>query len=300
MVSEDNIEFLKEGGRRYILGTPKSQLRRYEKELLSDDWETIREGLEVKLCPAPMPLAASGRDGNETFILCRSAQRKEKEKAIHQRFEERLEKGLLALQASCKKRKQDAKLVSRRVGRLLQANTRASRLFKVDVTEREGASGGGCDVVWSKVDEWRTWSELSEGCYLLRSNVTDWSARDLFAAYVQLTQAELAFRIQKDDLRLRPVWHQTTERVAAHILVCFLAYVLWKSLGQLCKRAGLGDDPRKVLEELSEIVTVDVVMKTRCGTTLRKRCVSRPSDAQQVLLSKLGLHLPDTLKSVEM
>jgi transposase len=262
--------------------------------LLSDDWETIREGLDVKLCPAP--------EGDETFILCRSAQRKEKEKAIHERFEQRLEKGLLALQASCQKRKLDANVVSRRVGRLLGANSRASRLFKIDVKERAGGEGGaaGCDVVWSKSDEWRTWSELSEGCYLLRSNVTDWSAQDLFAAYVQLTQAESAFRIHKDDLRLRPVWHQTKDRVAAHILVCFLAYVLWKSLGQLCKRAGLGDDPRKVLAELSEIVTVDVVMKTRCGTTLRKRCVSRPSDAQNVLLSKLGLRLPETLKSVEL
>ena len=86
MVSEDNIEFLKESGRRYILGTPRGILRRFERELLAEDWQSIRNGLEVKLCAAP--------DGDETFILCRSADRREKEKAMHARFEKRIEEGL--------------------------------------------------------------------------------------------------------------------------------------------------------------------------------------------------------------
>ena len=67
MVSEGNVEFLRERGQRYILGTPKSQLKRFERELVSGGWESVREGLEVKLCPCP--------NGEETFILCRSTDR---------------------------------------------------------------------------------------------------------------------------------------------------------------------------------------------------------------------------------
>ena len=84
------------------------------------------------------------------------------------------------------------------------------------------------------------WAALSEGAYLLRSNITDWSDEQLWKAYIQLTQAEAAFRIQKDQLNVRPIWHQREDRVQAHILVCFLAYVLWKTLAQWQQRARLG------------------------------------------------------------
>ncbi len=97
MTSEDNVEFLKQEGRRYILGTPKSMLRRFEKELLNQEWKQVHEGLEVRLCPAP--------EGEEVFILCRSAERRKKEKAMHERFEKRIEEGLKKIQASCEKRK---------------------------------------------------------------------------------------------------------------------------------------------------------------------------------------------------
>ena len=118
-------------------------------------------------------------------------------------------------------------------------------------------------------------------------------------AYIQLTQAEGAFRIHKSDLSLRPVWHQKEGRVDAHILVCFLAYVLWKTLGQLCRQAGLGDEPRRVLDELRKIRVVDVVMPTQSGTTLRKRCITRPTEHQAILLQRLGLHLPSRLEMTD-
>ena len=134
---------------------------------------------------------------------------------------------------------------------------------------------------------WRDWAALSEGCYLLRSNVTDWSDEELWKAYIQLTEAEAAFRIHKSDLRLRPIWHQKEERVLAHILVCFLAYVLWKTLAQTCQRAGLGHEPRRVFEELGKIQLVDVVLPTRQGTEIRRRCVTQPTDHQAILLTRL-------------
>ena len=138
----------------------------------------------------------------------------------------------------------------------------------------------------------RDWTTLSAGCYLLRTNVLDWTDEELWKTYMQLTEAEAAFRIHKTDLSLRPVWHQKEERVLAHILVCFLGYVLWKTLGQLCRQAGLGDEPRRVLDELAEIRLVDVVLPTRDGRLIRERCVSHPTDHQQILLDHLKLRLP--------
>jgi len=290
MVSAANIEFLREGGRRYIIGTPKSMLRKYEKQLASSDWDPVHEGLEVKLCADP-------EGGSETFILCRSADRKEKEKAMHARFEKRIEEGLTSLAKMAHKRSMTAVQLSHRVGRLLGQNTRAAGAFQTDVI---ADAQGHAQLQWEKVESWRSWARLSEGCYLLRSNVSDWTAADLWRAYMQLTEAENAFRIHKSDLSLRPIWHQKQSRVEAHVLVCFLAYVLWKTLGQMCRRAGLGDEPRKVFDEIAQVQTVDVVLPTRCGKVIRKRCVGRPTEHQALLLYKLGLSLPRHLEIAEM
>ena len=143
-------------------------------------------------------------------------------------------------------------------------------------------------------------AKLSEGCYLLRSNVTDWSGEELWRAYIQLTEAEEAFRLHKSDLVMRPVWHHKQHRVQAHILVCFLAYVVWKTLGLWCQRAGLGDEPRKIFAQLQQISLVDVVLPTRAGIAIHKRCVSRPTDHQAILLQRLGLQIPAHIEFAEM
>jgi transposase len=289
MISEENMESLRQEGRRYIVGTPRPMLKRFEQQLLSEGWEAIREGLEVKRCLGP--------EGAETFILCRSRDRREKEKAMHERFERRIEKGLEKIRLSCQRRRQDPVRVGRRIGALLAGNSRAAGLFDIDVKAEES---GRVTIGWMKVDAWRDWAALSEGCYLLRSNVNDWSAEELWRAYIHLTEAEAAFRIHKSDLWLRPIWHQKEERVQAHILVCFLTYVLWKTLGQLCRRAGIGDEPRRVFDELAQIRVVDVVLPTRQGPVIRKRCVARPTDHQAILLQRLGLHLPSRVRLTSM
>jgi len=289
MISEEHIEFLQQHGRRYLVGTPKSALKKFEQQLLSQDWETVREGLEVKKCPSP--------DGRETFILCRSTDRREKEKAMHERFAKRIREGLEKIAKACERKKQDPLKIAQRVGRLKGLNSRAAGLFNVTLQIRPD---GGVTVTWTEVEEWRAWSELSEGCYLLRSNVDDWSAEELWRTYIQLTEAEAAFRIHKSDLRIRPVWHQKTERVQAHILVCFLAFVLWKTLAQRCRQAGLGDEPRKVLDELKQISLVDVVLPTKSGIEIRKRCVTKPTQHQAIILQRLGLQLPQRLEIHKM
>jgi hypothetical protein len=195
--------------------------------------------------------------------------------------------------AGCGKTNQKPAVVERRLGALLCKNSRARRLFTVEVKEREG---GGCDVIWEKVEANRRWSELSEGCYMLRTNISDWTPEDLWTAYIQLTEAESAFRIQKNDLKLRPIWHQKTERVQAHILVCFLAYVVWKAFAQLCKNAHLGDEPRKIFDEIAQIKMVDVVLQTKDGTKIRRRCIVDPTKPQKVLLAMLRLQIPKQLR----
>jgi transposase len=289
MVSRQNLEFLREGGRRYILGTPRSELKSLERELVAGEWQQVREGLQVKLCEA--------WSGEETFILCRSRSRADKEKAMHERFEKRIEEGLVKIEAGCDRRRQKVATVARRVGRLMERNSRSAALFEVDVVENDK---GAAQLKWHKVEARRRFNELSEGCYLLRSNIRDWTPQRLWEAYIQLTEAESAFRIEKSDLRIRPIWHQREDRVRAHVLVCFLAYVLWKTLGRMCAGSGLGDEPRRVFDELGRIKVVDVVLPTRQGVEIRKRCVTQPTDHQAILLQKLGLRLPDSIQMTQM
>lgn len=286
MMSRDNLEFMQSGDRQYIIGASKATLKRFEQELLKEDWKTVRKGLEVKTCPSP------DRNG-ETFILCRSKDRSEKEKAMHQRFEKRIEASLEKLKSSCQKRKYKKETVDRRIGSIMSKNSRSAGLFQVEVTE----SDNGATVSWSKEERWRAWAELNEGCYLLRTNVVDGSAEDLWKAYIQLTEAEAAFRIHKSDLKIRPVWHQKEDRVLAHILVCFLAYVLWKTLGQMVTAVGLGDEPRRVFDELGRISLVDVVLPTKKDVNIRRRCIRKPTDHQAILLSRLNLNLPRQITS---
>ena len=286
MMSKENLAFMQAEDRRYIIGASKGTLKQCEQALLQTDWKTIREGLEVKLCPNP-------QGDHETFILCRSRDRQAKEKAMHQRFEKRIDEALEKLKVSCGKRRYQKETIDRRVGRIMARNSRAAGLYEVTVTQ----SDQGTSVEWTKKASWRRWAQLSEGCYLLRTNVTDWSAEDLWRAYIQLTEAEAAFRIHKSDLKLRPIWHQKEDRVLAHILVCFLAYVLWKTLSQMTRAAGLGDEPRRIFDELDSIGLVDVILPTRQGVDIRRRCVRKPTEHQAILLSRLGLTMPRQLQN---
>ncbi|TWT98558.1 Transposase DDE domain protein [Stieleria varia] len=262
MVSEDNLKFFRAGNFRYIIGTPKSMLKKFEAELLAKDWHEVRGGLEVKLCKRD-DLAAG-----ECFVVCRSADRRKKDEAILRRSEEKIEARLKTMTERCLKQNRDVQKVEREIGKLLGKNTRAAKLFEVVVKADES---GAAKILWKKITLETDWAKLSAGCYLLRTNVTDWKDEDLWRAYTQLSEAENAFRIHKTDLQLRSIWHQEEDRLEAHLLVCFLAYVLLKSLGRLCARAGLGDEPRRVLEELSEIRPMDVVLPTSAGHEIRRR-----------------------------
>ena len=256
MASRENLSWLRQTGRRYIIGAPKSELKKFA-EALADTagWREVREGVEVKLTRCP--------DTSETVVLCRSAERRGKEQAMHDKFSKRIEAALkrLAGRIARSKRRLDREEVNRQIGRILQQNQRAAQRFKVRLPEDSAPAGFRLEVqVNTSFDDW---AALSEGAYLLRSNVSDWKDEQLWKAYIQLTQAEAAFRIQKDQLKVRPVWHQRSDRVEAHIFVCFLAFVLWKTLEMWQSRAGLGNSPRTILEELARIQSHDVVLPNR-------------------------------------
>jgi hypothetical protein len=292
MASAEKITWLQRTGRCYLIGTPRSALRRWSRALLeAADWQTVRPGVEVKLCAGP--------DGEETFLLCRSVERREKERAMHGRFAARIEEGLqrLAGRLAMAQHPLARGPLERQIGRLLERNTRAAARYVIDLVEAPAAPAGW-RLQWAARSEWEDWARHSEGCYVLRTNIRDWSPEALWQTYVQLTEAEAAFRIHKSELGLRPIWHQRADRVQAHILVCFLAYVLWKTLAQWQQRAGLGTNPRVLLDELRTIQSTDVVLPLADAPEreLRLRCVVRPTAAQAALLDRLGLRIPERLR----
>jgi len=216
---------------------------------------------------------------------------------MHERFTRRIRGQLGSLGRRLKRARKPIERggVERQVGRILERHSRAAARFDVKVTY-DPSRKSELRLTWRERKDWRQWAELTEGTYILRSNVADWSPEELWKTYIQLWQAEAAFRIHKSELYVRPVWHQKEERVQAHILVCFLAFCLWKALQGWQERAGLGSSPRTLLEEFERIQSVDVVLPVVDGPEVRLRCVTQPDEAQRILIDHLGLTLPRRLR----
>jgi transposase len=295
MVSQENVEFLRERGAQYILGTPKAHLRQFEKELLEEkDWTPAREGVEVKLLPHP-----DGK-GTEQFVLCRSQARREKEKAMLARQEQRLWQKLLEIHQRLQKQPAPAQGIERRVGKWLGRYPAADKLFEVEVVLNQRRQACGLSVAC--VVDRKHWAAQAQGAYLLRTNCPEKDAAKVWNWYLQLQQAESAFRCVKSDLSLRPIFHHKIERVEAHILVCFLSLALWRVLEQWMKGKGLGSCARQLVGEIATIKSLDVLLpvKTTDGVTeLRLRTVARPERLVAELLQRLGLFLPEQSRIIE-
>lgn len=290
MSSRENLDWMRARGALYLIGTPKSMLQKFEKELTETGWREAREGVEVKLVRAP-------DNALETFVLCRSAGRRDKELAMIGRFAQRIEEGLAKIQEACRREARplrDRLELGKRLGALMSANTRAARLFDVRVEEIEAAQGGGLRLSWTRRQgDGQSWAERSAGHYLLRTNLDgELSADELWKAYINLTQVEEAFRKLKTDLGLRPVHHQKEDRVQAHIFICFLALAMLKTFEMNLERWGLGRSPMKVLGELRAWRSMDVVLPTTDGPALRRRLVAKPEPALKILLQRMGLRPP--------
>ena len=284
IVSEANLGRLRRRQAHYLVGTPRARLKAFAQALLAGDWRQVRDAVEVQLVAGP--------DGAETFVLCRSAARQAKERAMRERASRRLEAALerLAAQVAAGRLPDEARL-HRRIGRLLERYPRVAGLYEIAVT----GTGAARRVTWRERAERRAWVEAREGAYLLRTNLTAVDPARLWAEYVQLTEAEAAFRTLKHELAIRPIWHQKDTRVQAHILVAFLGYALWVTLKHTLRGAGSPLSPQEALRRLRGIKSGDILLETTDGRTLRLRRVSRPDPAQQALVEKLQLTLPERL-----
>lgn len=291
MTSEDNLDYLRGRGALYIVGTPKGQLRQFERELLDEaDWQQVETGVEVKLVAHP------DGQGAEQFVLCRSQARHEKEAAMLRRQRDRVREKLLQIDAALRRHKARPAPIERRIGKWLGRNTAAEKVFHVDVqVEDDWAVGLRIQEDESRLE----WARHAQGAYLLRTNCREQDPQKLWRWYIQLTEVEDAFRTSKSDLGLRPVYHQLERRVQAHVLVCFIALAMWRSFEMWVQGAGMGHCGRQVLKELDTIRSLDVVLPVRGKADVRLRLVSKPDKLAADLLARLQLKFPNRPKIVQ-
>ena len=286
VVSEENLEALRRRGGQYLVGTPRSKLKQFERQLLEGGWEQVRPDVEVKLVPTPQ--------GEETYILCRSTARQAKEQAIHSRFSTRMERALTALQKRVGEGQlKDRNKIERRLGKIQARHPQVADLYEVGVTEKDGALA----LQWQALEGRQTWQRAREGAYLLRTNLPPDKPESLWKNYIQLTEAEAAFRALKSELSIRPIFHLLERRAKAHILVAFLGYALWVTLKHLLIRNRSAFSPAKALALLGTLVSADIVLPTTDGREIRLRRVTTPSAEQKQLLDQLGITLPSRLNS---
>ncbi len=304
MVSAETLRFLKRSGRRYLLGLRRGALTKFARELQSRrGWQRLEEHDEVEV--------KAVRRGRQHYLLARSRPRRKKGRAIRRRQRRGLAEGLRKLQA----RVAQGKLKSRdkiwqRVGRLQERYPKARGLVTVAVAPK------------GKPALTRTWDVprfraalAADGAYVLQSNRGGWTPQEFWETYMQLAVAEKAFRVLKSELCLRPVWHQYSGRVQAHVFVCVLAYALWKALDHRAKQAGLRTlihkpaerrygqavpqprpmTPQVILRELARIQIGDIVLETTDGRQLLLRRVARTDAEQKRILAALKLELPERL-----
>jgi transposase len=284
IVSEENLEALRRRGGQYLVGTPRSKLKEFETQLLADGWQRVRSDVEVKLVATPQ--------GEETYVLCRSTARKDKEQAIRSRFSGRMEKALKALEKRVAAgRLKDRNKIERRLGSMQARNPQVADLYEIKVVDQDDRP----QLAWKLIEERRHWQQAREGAYLLRTNLPASDPEKLWKDYIQLTEAEAAFRALKSELSVRPLFHQLERRVKAHILVAFLGYALWVTLKHLLLARRSAFTPMKALAALSTLQSADIILPTTAGYVIRLRRITSPTPGQQDLLEQLGITLPERL-----
>lgn len=299
IVSEENLAAIRKRGGQYVVGTPRSHMKQFEAELLQDDWRQVRPEVEVKKVAIPQ--------GEETYILCRTAGRKEKEKAIRNRFSSGMEKALRGLEKTIALgRLKNRYTMERRLGKIQARHPSVNDLYEVSLRD----TPEGVRLFWQMRQDRKRWRESRDGAYLLRTNLRVDTAEQLWTKYMQLTEAETSFRALKSELSIRPLFHQLEPRVKAHVMVAFLGYALWVTLKHLLKRRAVmapqpsasGVDnaqpfsPMRALSLLSTLQSADIVLPTTDGREIRLRRITEPTVEQKSLLQQLRLTLPDRLE----
>jgi transposase len=262
----------------YLVGTPKGRLSQLEEKLLALPFTTVRSGIEVKLLAQEQ----------ELYVLANSHQRIDKERAMRRRQLRALFKRLKELQAMKFNSSQTLLL---KLGAAKGKYPAAWRLLDIALPE---AKTGPANVSFSfqlnrqKVREVRR----REGCYLLRTNLSGREPAQLWQFYIQLVEIEAAFKNLKDDLQLRPIYHQLQHRIEAHIFVAFISYCLHVTLKARLRPVAGGLTPRSVLDKFATIQMLDVKFPTTDGRTLILSRYTEPNTDHKLLLEQLKLTLP--------
>lgn len=285
IVSEANLAAIRRRGGQYLVGTRRTQLRAVERALLEGTWTQVREDVEAQVVLIP--------GGTETYVLCRSRTRREKELAIRRRFSLRLEHALQGLERRVATgRLKDRAKIERVLGRLQATYPGVADLYEMAVREE----GGRLRLDWRLIEARRAWRDAREGAYLLRTNLEGQTAEELWTKYIQLTEAEAAFRALKSELAIRPVFHRLERRVKAHVFVAFLGYALWVTLKHALHHRGTGLSPTNALAQLATLQSADIVLPTTDGREIRLRRVAKPTSEQQRLLDQLDITIPAHLE----
>jgi transposase len=261
----------------YLVGTPKGRLSQYEKELLQRPWQTAREGVKVKLLPQE----------KEIYILAQSDARIDKERAMRRRQLKGLVKRLKDLKTMELTRDQ----LLLKLGAAKALYPSAWRLMDIQ-TPKEGEPVNAQTFTFALRKEKLREVRRREGRYLLRTNLTDPDPSHLWQLYIQLTQVEEAFKNLKNDLSVRPIYHQLEHRIEAHIFVAFLAYCLHASLQAQLRPLAPGLTPRSLLEKFAAIQMLDVHFPTTDGRELIFSRYTQPERDHKMLLAQLNWELP--------
>jgi len=284
--TEAVLEEMRRDGVAYLVGTPRRQLRKLEKELIERPWEEVHEGVQVKLL----------EQDQELYVLARSAARRQKETAIRRRRLRKFVHGLNRL----KRRTVTRDTLLKRIAVLLQqAGPAVAALIKI--REPKSDEPVNRETFRCTLDRAaRRVTEARDGCYLLRGHLpwadfppgVEKQAAALWGWYMQLVQVEEAFKTLKSDLALRPIHHQVQARVEAHLFVAFLGYCLTATLRMKLRAAAPGLTPRAVLAALAGIQMVEVVIPTTDGRELVLPRYTEPTAQQAMMLQTLHLSLP--------
>jgi transposase len=256
----------------YLVGTPKGRLSKLEKHLVTLPWQAVREGVDVKLLPQEQ----------ELYVLAQSRARIHKERAMRRRKLKWLWARLKQLAAM----ELDREELLMKLGAARAKARAAWRLVDVAIAP-EGATFS-FTLDRTKLRQVRR----REGRYLLRTNLTGKDPAELWRFYIQLVEIEAAFKTMKDDLQLRPIYHQLEQRIEAHIFVAFLAYCLHVTLRARLKPLAPGLTPRAVLDKFAAIQMIDVHFPTTDGRTLILSRYTELSAEQKMLVQQLKLDLP--------
>ncbi len=261
----------------YLVGTPKGRLSRLEQAFLERPWEQVRGSVQVKLL----------EQGGEVYVLAKSTDRVNKERAMRRRRLKKLWRRLAELRRQ--KLSRDQLLI--KLGAAKKEAGRAYGLVDIRLPGKDQAVSPETFTYRLRKEKLRQ-ARRREGRYLLRTNLQDDDPARLWRLYIQLTEIEQAFKELKGDLAIRPIYHQLDHRIEAHIFVAFIAYCLQVTLKQRLRALAPGLTPRAVFDKLKAMQMIDVHLPTTDGRHIVLSRYTQPDRDQQILLQQLKLTLP--------